>query len=87
MNKLRAEQEDLINLEVQKNYDILLLQEPYIDSFGNTKATRGWRVVYPLSRLSDPSPPRAVILVNTLLDTNSWAQIDIPIHGILLPLG
>ena len=86
MNKSRAAQEDLFNSEVQKNYDILLFQEPYIDSFSNTKATRGWQVVYPSSHLSDPSPPRAVILVNMLLDTNSWAQIDIP-NTQALPLG
>ena len=47
LNKSRVTQEDLINLEVYKQYDVLVLQEPFIDSYGNTKATRDWRVVYP----------------------------------------
>ena len=71
-------QEDLINSDIQKDYDILLLQEPYIDSFSNIKAMRGWHVVYPTSHLLGPTPPRVVILVSTSLDTNSWSQINIP---------
>ena len=77
LNKSRVAQEDLINSDVHKNYDAMLLQEPFIDAFGNTKSTRNWRVVYPLSWLLDPAPPRAVILVSATLDTNSWAQVHI----------
>ena len=53
------------------------MQEPYIDTYGNTKATRNWRVVYLSSHISDPVPPRAVILVNSKIDTNCWAQLYI----------
>ena len=55
----------------------MLLQEPFIDSYSNTKATQYWRVIYPSSHLSEPLPPRAVILVSVLLDTNIWSQIHI----------
>jgi len=40
LNKSRSAQEGLINLDIQNNYDIILLQEPYINSFSNTKAMR-----------------------------------------------
>ena len=61
-----------------KNYDLMLLQEPYIDSYGNPKATKDWWVTYPSHHLTTDSPVRSIILVNAALDTNSWAQYSIP---------
>ena len=58
-------------------YDLLVLQEPFVDGYGNTKATRHWRVVYPTSHLSDLAPSKVVILVSTKLDTNTWLQMHI----------
>ena len=63
LNKSRVVQEDLINSGVYKDYDVLILQEPYIDSYGNTKATSNWRVVYPTSFLSRTHPTRSVMLI------------------------
>ena len=60
------------------NYDLVLLQEPYIDSYGNTKATKDWRVMYPSHHLTIDSPVCSIILVNTALDTNSWVRHSIP---------
>ena len=40
LNKSQVAQEDLINASIHKDYDVLVLQEPYIDAFGNTKATK-----------------------------------------------
>jgi hypothetical protein len=71
-------QEDLINSEVHKKYDILIIQEPYIDTYRNTKATKEWRVRYLTSRLSNSDKTRSVILVNAALDTNYWSQVSIP---------
>lgn len=51
------------------------MQEPYIDSYGNTRANHHWRVVYPSAHLANSSAKRSAILVNTRLDTNSWSQI------------
>ena len=34
-------------------------------------------MVYPSSRISDPVPPRAVILVNSKIYTNCWVQLFI----------
>ena len=71
-------QEDLINSDVYKNYDLVLLQEPFIDSYGNTKATKDWWVTYPSHHLTTDHPVCSVILVNANLDTNSWVQHSIP---------
>ena len=56
LNKSRAAHEDLIISDVLRHFDILMLQEPYIDKLGNTKATKDWRVVYPSSHLTDSAP-------------------------------
>ena len=78
LNKSRVAHEDLINSDAHKNFDLLILQEPFIDTLGNTKATRNWRVTYPSSHLSDSRPSRSVILVSTSINTNNWSQIHIP---------
>ena len=79
LNKSDKAHFDLINLPLHKEWDVLLLQEPYIDGFGNTKATSRWHVIYPSSHIADSSKCRSVILVNALLDTNAWAQV--PLEG------
>lgn len=75
LNKSNKAQYDLINSPIHNDWDIVLLQEPYINSLGNTKANHHWRVIYPSSNLSDTSMKQSVILVNTKLDMNSWAQV------------
>ena len=77
LNKSRTAQEDLINSNLHEEFDILLLQELFIDSYGNMKATQYWRVIYPSLHLSELLPLRVVILVSVLLDTNIWSQIHI----------
>ena len=79
LNKSNKAQFDLINTPLHKEWDVLLLQEPYIDSFGNTKATSRWHVLYLSSHLANSSTCRSVILVNSSLDTNAWAQV--PLEG------
>ena len=78
INKSQVAQEDLINSDIYKHFDFLLLQEPYIDGYGNTKATKDWRVIYPFHHLTNGRPVRSVILANSKLDTNDWAPLSIP---------
>src|SRR5258705_13994288 len=65
----------LINSDLHHQYDIIALQEPYLDTYGNTRASRYWRVVYPSSHLSPNSCTRSTILINSALSTNAWQQI------------
>src|SRR6266481_1308585 len=93
LNKSDKAHYDLINSPVHKDWDLLLLKEPYIDSFGNTKAMSRWHTIYPSMHLSNDAVTRSVILVNAALDTNAWAQIslegsdDITIIQFCLPRG
>ena len=70
LNKSDKAHFDLINVPLHKDWDILVLQEPYIDSFGNMKANLRWHVVYPSLHLTNNSTNRSVILVNAALDMN-----------------
>ena len=86
LNRSRAAHEDLINSDVFRHFDILTLQEPYIDKLGNTKAMKDWRVVYLSSHLTDPAPIQAVMLVNVNIDTNKWVQLSIQGMGDLVTI-
>ena len=70
LNKSDKAHYDLINMLLHKNWDILALQEPYIDALGNTKANSQWHVVYPSPHLTNSTINRLVLLVNVALDVN-----------------
>ena len=77
LNKSDKAHYDLINTPLHKNWDILALQEPYIDALGNTKANSRWHVVYLSPHFTNSATDRSVILVNAALDVNKWAQIPV----------
>ena len=79
LNKSDKAHYDLINSPLHKSWDVLALQEPYIDSFGNTKANSRWHVIYPSPHLTNSAVNRSVILISASLDVNKWAQI--PVDG------
>jgi hypothetical protein len=73
-------QNDLINSDIHNHADILILQEPYFNFYGNTKSTRHWHVIKPTEHKtlsSKDNPVKAIILVNSKLSTGQWTQLDI----------
>ena len=56
-------------------WDILALQEPWIDHLGNTRANSKWSVIYPTPAGQINLPPRSTILVNTKFPSESVTQI------------
>ncbi|KNZ74584.1 hypothetical protein J132_06538 [Termitomyces sp. J132] len=77
--KLRMAQLNLLNSNtLHKEWDLILIQEPYIDKLNNTRASSAWRVIYPTSHLTNNTCSRLVILVNRQMDTNGWHQLTIP---------
>ena len=70
-------QSELINTISPKDYDLILIQQPYLDHLKNTRATPYWSVVYPTCHLHEKSArTRAITLVNKNLSTNAWSSID-----------
>lgn len=74
-------QHDLL-ISLKTNYDLCLIQEPYIDNFGASRANSHWSVLYPAKHSTDPKSTRSVILVRASIPTDSWTRIDLPTPDI-----
>jgi hypothetical protein len=63
-----------------KNFDFILIQEPYIDHLATTRANSYYTIIYP-PRHRDDHPKKAytrsVILVNKRINTNNWEALPI----------
>ena len=69
---------DFFNTDIHNKADILLLQEPYFDTYGNTKVSYHWHVLRPTSYKDSEEKIMALILINKSISTGQWTQIDIP---------
>jgi len=72
-NKNLNAQLDLLHYLDPKDYDIIAMQEPWIDHLGHTRAGPRWEVQH---HLDNPKKTRAALLINKKISTNTW--IDIP---------
>ena len=69
----------IINTANLKDWDILALQEPWIDSYGNSQGSQYWRVVYPANFYDeDRAHVHSILLVNTNLSTDCYIPLLIP---------
>jgi hypothetical protein len=80
VNKSRTCQHDLISSAnlARRGIDIVVLQEPSINAFGNTIASRDWIPIYPTNHSSNPSKTRSLFLVRSNILTEKWKQVDFP---------
>jgi len=67
----------MLNSLNPNDWDIIALQEPYIDFNGVTRATPPWRVVYPSRHYVAPQETRSVMLINKKLATNHWEALPL----------
>src|SRR4051812_10931822 len=78
VNKSYIAQQILIN-SLEDNYDVVVLQEPWIDALDNTRTSTHWTVYYPSTKpIEGHNPIRTVTLVNTKIPTNSIQQLELP---------
>ena len=80
VNRSRTCQHALISSAAlaRRGIDIVALQEPAINNFGVTIATREWTPVYPSTHSANPSKTRSLLLIRSNLLTDQWKQIDFP---------
>ena len=71
LNKLDIAQQDLINSIDPNKYDIISLQEPYIDFLGNTRTNPRWYPLLPTAHHDKPKKTQAVTLINKHLLSSS----------------
>ena len=53
LNKSKKAHLDIINENISKNYDILLIQEPYTTIFNMIRTPTNFRPIYPINRLQN----------------------------------
>jgi hypothetical protein len=57
---------------------ILALQEPALNFLNLTIASNSWSAVYPSTHAASPEKTRAITLISTTLNMDSWEQIEFP---------
>ncbi|KAI0365271.1 hypothetical protein BV20DRAFT_901507, partial [Pilatotrama ljubarskyi] len=60
------------------DYDVLAIQEPYLNFRGLSASTSHWCVIYPTVHGTDSAPhTRSILLVNKRLSTNTWNPVPV----------
>jgi len=80
VNKSPTCQHDLISSGklIEEEVNLIALQEPVINYFGKTIASRDWIAIYPTTHPVNPAKSRSIILLRASLCTDNWTQIDFP---------
>ena len=80
VNKSCACQHNLISSGKLTNWeiDVVALQEPAINGFGQTVASKDWKMIYPGTHASDHTKTRLVILIRDNILTDGWEQMEFP---------
>src|SRR5882724_9323639 len=76
VNKSLVAQGDLLHRLDPKAFDIVAIQEPYLDRNHNTHANTHWYTLYPKEHYIEPEKTRSIIFVNKRIATDSWIQVD-----------
>src|ERR1700677_202065 len=58
----------------RRGIDFIALQEPAINNFGSTIASRDWIPVYPTTHTTDPNKTCSLILVRSNILTEHWTR-------------
>jgi hypothetical protein len=67
---------------MQMGINLIALQEPAINAFSCTVASKDWMVIYPTPHKENPNKTRSITLVNSWLNTDAWTQLDFPSSDI-----
>jgi hypothetical protein len=80
VNKSNICQHDLISSArlAKRGIDVIALQEPSINSFGTTVASRDWIPIYPTTHSATPNKTRSILLIRSNILTENWRQVDFP---------
>lgn len=83
VRKSRSAQEVLINTANPQDWDVLAIQEPFLDDVANTRASPSWRVVYPPDhKRAGSTRVRSVLLVNTNIATDAYCTLNVPCQDV-----
>jgi exonuclease III len=78
LNKSLVATEHLLNSTAPELFDIIAIQEPYIDFKGKARARWHWYPIYPKSHYTDDAGyTRSMLLINRKIASDTWTAIDI----------
>jgi hypothetical protein len=85
LNKSHTCQHDLISSGklAKEGIDIVALQEPSINEFGNTVSARDWTIIFLSTHNTQPTKTRSITLICSDMLTDNWSQIDINSEDIM----
>ena len=78
-HKSKLAQLHILNSANPEDWDIIAIQEPWLNSLSNARGSTFWRILYPSNHLSDDATrSRSIFLINTNISTDCYTQLDIP---------
>ena len=78
LNKSMDTQQHVINSANPNDWDLILIQEPYLDHLSNSRANHHWVVVYPPTHAIEGSArTRSIILVNKNIPSDTYDILPI----------
>ncbi len=82
-HKSRIAQEHILATANPREWDLIFLQEPWFDSYGNTRGNHFFHVIYPATFLTDKNTPtRSIILVNTNILKDTYTELAVPSNDV-----
>ena len=63
---------------VKQGFGIITLQEPAINPFNHSIASKDWITVYPTTHEAHPEKTRTLTLINASISTDAWEQVNFP---------
>jgi len=63
--------------------DVVALQEPAINAFNLTTASRDWITIYPTTHANAPDKTRSITLISSQISTDNWNQLDFPSRDVM----
>ena len=79
LNKSNDAQVDLLNLAKPTEWNVLALQEPYLNKNNKTYSSSHWQVIYPVVHGADHAPrTRSVLMISKTLSTHNWNEVHVP---------
>ena len=77
-HKLQTAQDYIINTARPEDWDVLAIQEPWIDMLGKSRASQYWRIIYPANYYEEGRARiRSVLLINTNISTDCYSTLPI----------
>ena len=82
-HKSRIAQKHILNTADPHDWDLILIQEPWFDTYGNTRGNQFFHVIYLFTFLSDKdSPTHSVILINANINKDCYSVLAVPSNDI-----